>query len=62
MSLFLTYLTVFGVLGLFLFVFLARLETKGGRVNFRNVAGPLLFTVMVVIGMTVIMFVSTFKG
>ncbi len=62
MRLFLTYLTVFGILGLFLFAWLARAETKGSRFTFRNVAGPLLFTVSMVLGLVVIMFVSTFTG
>lgn len=62
MRLFMTFLTVFGILGFLMFVYLARVETKGGRFNFRNVAGPLLFTVTVVLGMTVIMFISVFTG
>ena len=57
-----TFLTVFGIIGFFMFLGLARLETKGGQFSLRNVAGPLLFTATVVIGMTVIMFISVFTG
>lgn len=62
MRLFLTLLTVFGIFGLMMFVWLARAETAGGRFTFRNVAGPLIFTLSVVLGTVVIMFVSIFKG
>lgn len=62
MRLFTTLLTVFGIIGVFIFAILAKLETKGSRFTLRNVAGPLLFTVTVVIGMTVIMFISIFTG
>lgn len=62
MRLFLTLLTVNGIFGLLMFAWLARSETKGGRFAFRNVAGPLVFSAAVVLGMVVIMFVSIFTG